>query len=916
VADKRGRSNRAAIYSRFAAYEITVDERDTAKVGASDESGEVRVPVDRVVDQLARIGASRAFANAPMLRRFVEHVVTAAMAGRSHELKEYSIGVEVFGRGPAFDPRVDTIVRVEARRLRSKLQEYYAGEGRADPVVFELPKGHYVPEFRLAGPPRQRPWRAVIEDVPQPHPSGAGSLPVPAMPLLGRERELAAVTELLSLPEVRLVTLTGPGGSGKTRLGLEVAARVSNDFPGGVCFIGLASAVDADSVTRSIAEHFDVRHTGGRPLLDVLVESLKLSLRKRTLLFLDNFEHVMDASLTLTRMLESSALLQILVTSRAVLHLSGEHEYPVPPLPLPDAEDTSLEAVSRSPSVQLFVQRAAAVVPDFELTVDHAVPVAQICARVDGLPLAIELAAARIKMFSPAAIRVRLEQGLDFLSRGPSDVPVRQQTLRKTIDWSYELLGPAEQALFQRLSVFRGGWTLEAVEAVCNTRRDLGSDVVDALSSLLDKSLVTQVDTGDEGRFSMLETLREYALERLVESGDLAPTRKAHAAYCLVLAEEGNALLTDLNREEWLASCDTEHDNMRAALDWLVEQNGADWGLRLAGALFAFWERREHLVEGRARCEALLKLPGASGRTRSRANIVRFAAAFATTMGDFANADAWNDEAFEIYRELGDRKGIVAQLNTRGVQAGLAGNWLAARRAFEESLAGCRELGDLRATASILSNLADVVSAQGDLALARTLLEEAQEKFCQVEDWRGVGWSLNHLGDVARESGDLAGARRLYEEGAKLFRDRGDPWGTARSLADLGDLAREQNELAAASGLLKDALAIFTGLRHRRGIATVLDRFAGLAARAGDVQRALTLAGAAAALRQMLGAPRRPRDRGRVDETVDELRRRQDGPSMRAYWTAGATMALEDAIRYALDERMSPPPAAPGEKDA
>jgi tetratricopeptide (TPR) repeat protein len=255
----------------------------------------------------------------------------------------------------------------------------------------------------------------------------------------------------------------------------------------------------------------------------------------------------------------------------------------------------------------------------------------------------------------------------------------------------------------------------------------------------------------------------------------------------------------------------------------------------------------------------------------------------------------------------------VSQLNTRGVQACLAGNWLVARRAFEESLAGCRELGDLRAIASVLSNLADVVSAQGDHALARTLLEEAQEKFCQVQDWRGVGWSLNHLGDVARESGDLAGARRLYQEGANLFRDRGDPWGTARSLADLGDLAREQNELAAASGLLKDALAIFTGLRHRRGIATVLDGFAGLAARAGDVQRALTLGGAAAALRQTLGAPRRPRDRGRVDDTVDELQRRQDGPSMRAYWTAGATMALEDAIRYALDERMSPPPAAPAE---
>jgi len=304
----------------------------------------------------------------------------------------------------------------------------------------------------------------VIEDVPQARPAAAGELPVPPMPIVGPEREVAAVADLLSRDEVRLVTLTGPGGSGKTRLGLEVAARTSGNFPGGVCFVGLASVVDADSVLRSIAQHFAVRHTGDRPLIDVLVESLKLSLRNRTLLFLDNFEHVMDAAAAVTRMLESSALLQILVTSRAVLRLCGEHEYPVPPLPLPDLADASLEAFSRSPAVQLFVQRASAVVPDFALTRDQAMPVAQICARVDGLPLASELAAARIKMFTPAAIRARLEKGLDFLSRGPSDVPVRQQTLRKTVDWSYDLLSAREQKLFQRLSVFRAGWTLEAAE--------------------------------------------------------------------------------------------------------------------------------------------------------------------------------------------------------------------------------------------------------------------------------------------------------------------------------------------------------------------------------------------------------------------------------------------------------------------
>ena len=882
-----------------------MDERDTAHTDASSQQGRSRMPADCVLDQLARIGASRTFANAPMLRRFVEHVVAQAVEGRSDQLKEYSIGVDVFGRGPAFNPRVDTIVRVQARRLRSKLQEYYRDEGRADPVVIDLPRGHYVPEFRPAEPRLEWPWRAAVEDLPPLRPAAGGSLPVPAMPLVGRERELAAVTDLLLRGQVRLVTLTGPGGSGKTRLGLEVAARVSRDFPGGVYFVGLAAVVDADSVTRTIAQHFDVRHTGDRPLLDVLADSLTLSLRKRTLLFLDNFEHVLEAAPTLTRMLESSGLLQILVTSRAVLHLSAEHEYPVPPLPLPHLADTSLEALSRNPSVELFVQRASAVVPGFALTRDHALPVAHICARVDGLPLAIELAAARIKMFTPAAIRARLEQGLDFLSRGPSDAPVRQQTLRKTIDWSFELLSAPEQKLFERLSVFRGGWTLESAEAVCNTRRDLGTDVVEALSSLLDKSLVQQVGNGDEARFSMLETLREYALERLVESADLALTRKAHAAYCLVVAEEGNGLLTDSDREEWLASCDAEHDNMRAALDWLVERNEADWGLRLAGALFMFWERREHLAEGRARGEAVLRLPGALDRRWSRANVLRFTAAFATSMGDFKVADELVRESFEIYRELGDHKGIASQLNSRGVQACLRGDWPSAQRAFQESLTTCRELGDLQATASVLSNLADVVSAQGDHGLARTLLEEAQEKFREAEDWRGVGWSLNHLGDVARESGDLAGARRLYQQGADLFRDHGDPWGTGRSLADLGDLAREENDLATASRLFRDALGIFTALKHRRGIARVLDGFAGLAARAGDAERAVTLAAAAAALRQTVGAPQRPRDQGRLDETLDVVRRRQEAGSARAHSAAGAAMTLEEAIRYALDEPMA-----------
>jgi predicted ATPase len=442
------------------------------------------------------------------------------------------------------------------------------------------------------------------------------NLPAQPTPLIGREREVADVTALLRRGDVRLVTLTGPGGTGKTRLGFQIAAELLDDFAEGTYFVDLAPISDPDLVASVIAQTLGARETGGRPLVELLNTYLR---EKHLLLLLDNFEQVLSAAPLVAGLLAAAPRLKVLVTSREVLHLRSEKEFPVPPLELPDPQHPKeIETLSQYAAVQLFIARALDVKPDFAVTNQNAPALAEVCARLDGLPLALELAAARIKLFSPEALLARLNSRLAVLTGGPRDLPERQQTLRNTIEWSYNLLDAGEQTLFRRLSIFVGGCTGDAVEAVCNPDGDLPLEVIDRLAALLDKSLLKQLEGSDGApRFMMLETIREYALERLAASGETEVLRRRHAECFLALAETAEPQFHGSDQRLWLDRIEIEHDNLRAALAWSLEGQRATpqspddqlrsaLGLRLAAALWQFWDRRGYAPEGRRWLERTL----------------------------------------------------------------------------------------------------------------------------------------------------------------------------------------------------------------------------------------------------------------------------------------------------------------------
>jgi predicted ATPase len=723
------------------------------------------------------------------------------------------------------------------------------------------------------------------------------ALPVPRTRLIGRERELKTLCDLLLTTEVRLVTLTGAGGSGKTRLALQVAADARERFSGGVWFVSLGSISDAGLVSSTIAQALGVQPAAGRPIEDCLNEVFRGS--SPVLLVLDNFEQVLPAAASVAALLEASAALKVLVTSRAPLHIYGEHEFAVPPLRIPELQPVAPEMLSQVPAVALFLDRATAIRPDLVRSGENVRAAAEICAHVDGLPLAIELAAARVKVLSPPAMLARMRSRLELLTGGARDLPARQQTLRKTIEWSYELLDPAERKLFDRLSVFARGCTLEAAEAVGNARGDLGAEVLDTLSGLVDNSLLGQSEgPSGEPRFTMLETIREYGLKQLAVSGEEKYVSRAHAAYFLVLAEDGSLPgLNEVEAERWLDRFELELDNFRAALDWAARTGNAEWGLRLGSALLMFWDRRGHRPEGRDRLLALLALPGV-GRTRVRARAL-FAAGI---LSEARTLDLdLKKEALEITRGLGDTPGLIAALTLLASGYNWYGDYASGRPLLEEAAELARELGDPVMIGRVLNNLAVTVQEEGEYGGARSLFEESLSFFLKAGDRRGLASGLNHLGNLAAEERNYSLARSLHEQSLAIFRDLGDRWGISGTLAYLGNLARDEDDHELAHAQYRESLRMFQELKHDRGISRLLESFASAAAALGRAERALRLAGAAAGLRQRLGLDDfLMSERRKLNRSLERARAELDSARAATAWMEGWAMTTSQAIEYAL----------------
>jgi len=768
----------------------------------------------------------------------------------------------------------------------------------------------------------------------------------PPTTLVGREREEAAVTYLLGQEHVRLLTLTGPGGVGKTRLALHIAHELSGCYADGIIYVPLAAIDEPRLVVPTIAQSAGLREMGGQSPVDAVITYLR---PKDVLVVLDNVEHVRAAASEVAHLLAQCPRLRVLATSRAALRVRGEQEFMLPPLEMPGPDVHPAGDIVRYAAVELFLHRARAVRPDFRLTPASAPVVAAICRRLDGLPLAIELAAARVKVLSPWELLARLERRLPVLVDGAVDLPPRQQTMRDAIAWSYDLLDEERQTVFRQLAVFAGGCTLDAVEAVCAL-----PDMLGIVTSLVETSLVQaslpasapvsspaptpsidphaaahtwpvgrlapfhsahEGDAGGEMRFALLQTVREYGAELLDTRVEAPALRRRHALFYLALAEQGEGGLRGPEQAVWLDRLEREHDNMRAALQWACEYAGdlasgaGALGLRLAGALWRFWHGRGYIGEGRGWLEVLLAdaensvVSGdISTQASIRAKALCGAGVLAMEQGDYAQAIGLTERGVSLRRDLGDRQGLTEAFNTLGLVALDQGDYARATALHEENLAMRREGGDTRGVAVSLLNLGIVRLRWGDDARAAMLLQESLALWRRLGDTRGAAVTLNNLGATAHARGDHERATALCQESLGLCRELGDKE-MAYALTNLAGIARDQGDIASAAALYAESLALFWRGGERAAIAGCLEGLADVASVGGKHARAIRLLAAAATLRTVIGAPVWPLHQANHTSVTSRARGALDDDLFAAEWTVGQSLSLDQAIDEALRDR-------------